>query len=98
MGFWINITESNVNLTVYGNVSTSTSILLYAGWNLVGYPSLTEKTISESLVGTGYDKSVEGFNATAPYRITTLADSYMMTPGEGYWIHVPADTVWVVDW
>ncbi|MCK4266549.1 MAG: FG-GAP repeat protein [Thermoplasmata archaeon] len=98
MGFWINITESNVNLTVYGNVSTSTSISLYAGWNLVGYPSLTEKTISESLVGTGYDKSVEGFNATAPYRITTLADSYMMKPGEGYWVHVPADTVWAVDW
>ena len=97
MGFWINITESWVNLTVMGNELTSTSINLYAGWNLVGYPSLTEKNISDALVGTGYDR-VEGFNTTAPYRISQCADSYMMKPGEGYWVHVPADTVWIVDW
>ncbi len=97
VGFWINITEPNVNLTVWGCVPTSTSINLYAGWNLVGYPSLTAKTVSEALVGTGYD-AVEGFNSTNSYRISPLVDSYMMQPGEGYWIHVPVDTVWVVDW
>ena len=47
--------------------------------------------------GTGYD-AVEGFNASHPYRISPLADTYLMQPGEGYWVHVPADTTWVVDW
>jgi hypothetical protein len=98
IGFWINITESGVILTVNGNVSGSTNILLYAGWNLVGYPTLTKRTIQDALAGTGYDVPVEGFNASAPYRIFPLADTYMMQPGEGYWVHVPADTVWVVDW
>jgi hypothetical protein len=97
-GFWINITESGVILTVPGNVSASTNIYLLSGWNLVGYPSLTAKSITDALAGTGYDLPVETFNATAQYRIAPLADSYMMQPGEGYWVHVPADTMWVVDW
>ena len=46
----------------------------------------------------GYDRPVEGYNVSHPYRISPLSDTYMMKPGEAYWIHVPADTVWVVDW
>jgi hypothetical protein len=69
-----------------------------AGWNLVSYPSLTPMDIATALATTGYDLPVEGFNASAPYRISPLVDTYMMQPGEGYWVHVPADTVWVVDW
>ena len=56
-----------------------------------------QKSISDALAGTGHD-GVEGFNATAPYLLIPLDDSYMMKPGEGYWVHVPADTVWVVNW
>jgi hypothetical protein len=98
IGFWINTTEPGVTLIVSGDLPTSTSIPLYTGWNLVGYPSLVERDIATALVGTGYDLPVEGYNATAPYHISPLADTYMMKPGEGYWVHVPADTVWVVDW
>ncbi len=97
MGFWINITEPNVILTVTGHIPTITTTTLYSGWSLVGYPSLTEKPVSEVLAGTGYD-AVEGFNATAPYRLSPLDDTYMMKPGEAYWVHVPVNTVWVVDW
>ena len=96
-GYWVNITEPGATLTVKGDKFGSTlSIPLKAGWNLVGYPSLVEKSISDALTGTGYDR-VEGFNATAPYRLSQLADSYLMKPGEGYWIHVPADSTWTVD-
>lgn len=98
IGLWVHITSVGDGfLTVQGPQPTITSINLKAGWNLVGYPSLIEKTISDALAGTEYDR-VEGFNATAPYRISQLDDSYMMKPGEGYWIHVPADTVWILDW
>jgi parallel beta-helix repeat protein len=96
--YWINITEPGVTLSVTGDLfGSALSIPLYAGWNLVGYPSLVEKTIAESLIGTGYDAPVEGFNATAPYHISQLADIYMMKPGESYWVHVPADSIWIVD-
>ena len=97
MGYWINITESNVTLTVGGSIPISTSINLYAGWNLVGYPSLTNETVANALWGTGADK-VEKFDAIAPYRISEVEPSYVMKPGEGYWVHVVADTVWVIDW
>ncbi|MCK5038677.1 MAG: hypothetical protein KAS16_06210, partial [Thermoplasmata archaeon] len=98
MGLWIRITDVGDGfLTIEGIEPNSTSIDLKAGWNLVGYPSLVGKPISDALDGTGYSR-VEGFNATAPYCMEELADSYVMTAGEGYWVHVPADAVWVVDW
>lgn len=98
-GYWINITEPGVTLTVKGDIfNSSLSLPLYAGWNLVGYSSLTEKSISDALAGTGYDRPVEGFDGGAPYHISQLPDAYMMKPGESYWVHVPADTIWVVDW
>lgn len=101
MGLWIHVTSAEPveggYLRVNGFEPASTNITLKAGWNLVGYPSITERTIAEALAGTGYD-AVEGYNATAPYRIIALNDADKMKPGEGYWVHVPADTVWVVDW
>jgi hypothetical protein len=97
-GYWIRITNVGVTLTVKGDAfGAPISMPLYAGWNLVGYPSLTEKAISEALAGTGY-VAVEGFNALAPYNIDPLADTHMMKPGEGYWVEVPVDTTWTIDW
>jgi hypothetical protein len=100
-GFWIHIfrNDGDCALTVgEGPMPSLTNLSLYSGWNLVGYPTLVEKSIIDAFAGTGYDKPVEGFNASAPYRISQLSDTYMMKPGEGYWVHVPFDTVWVVDW
>jgi len=98
IGFWINITEpGGTVLTVSGPILDTTIISLYAGWNLVGYPSLTTETVANVLWGTGADR-VEKFDALAPYRISEVGPTYIMKPGEGYWIHVPADSVWIIDW
>jgi len=100
MAIWINITDvGDGYLTVTGTSASSTSIPLYKGWNFVGYPTLNDTVaIAEALSGTGYDK-VEGFDKDAlPYYLKILSDDYVMKPGEGYWIHVPADTTWIVDW
>ena len=97
MGFWINITEPNVNVTVRGNITSSTSISLYAGWNLVGYPSQTTETVANALWGTGADR-VEVCNISEPYLIKEVGPTYIMKPGEGYWVHVPADSVWTINW
>jgi hypothetical protein len=96
MGFWIH-TTGPCTLTIDGLLPAFTAQILRAGWNLVGYPTTTPETIANALVGTGYT-AVEGFNATAPYRLGPLADTYMMQPGEGYWIQVPSDTIWLVNW
>jgi len=96
MGFWINITEPNVNLTVRGNITSFTSIPLYAGWNLVGYPSQTTETVANAFFGTGADR-VEVCNISEPYLIKEVGPTYVMKPGEGYWVHVAADSVWTVN-
>ncbi|MCK4266520.1 MAG: hypothetical protein KAX31_04505, partial [Thermoplasmata archaeon] len=98
MAIWINITEPNVNLTIRGHISTYTEIQLYAGWNLVGYPTLYDtETVANALWGTGADR-VEVYDEMAPYRIKEVGPTYVMKPGEGYWVRVPANSVWVVDW
>jgi hypothetical protein len=98
MGFWINVTEPNVNLTVRGNISTTTTIPLYAGWNLVGYPTLNSTmTVGNALFGTTADR-VEVFNSTDPYRTKEVTSTYIMKPGEGYWVHVIADSIWTINW
>ncbi len=97
MGFWIDITEPDVVLSVVGGEARSVSIPLYAGWNLIGYPTMTEMIVANALWGTGADK-VEVFDPAEPYRIKEVGPTYVMKPGEGYWVHVPADSVWVVDW
>jgi len=96
MSFWIH-TTAPCTLSVDGLLPAFTAQLLRAGWNLVGYPTMTPETVANAFAGTGYT-AVEGFNATAPYNISPLADTYMMQPGEGYWVHVPADTIWLVNW
>jgi len=99
MGFWINITEpGGTILSVFGLPPPLTSIPIYAGWNLVGYPSLNDTTtVAEALFGTGADH-VEVFDPVEPYRIKEVGPTYVMQPGEGYWIHVPMDTIWTIDW
>ena len=96
MGLWINMLNS-ANLTVEGDEPASTNIPLYAGWNLVSYPSLTPDIVANALWGTGADH-VEVFDPAEPYLIREVGPDYVMQPGEGYWVHVPADTVWIIDW
>ncbi len=97
MGLWINVLE-NCTLTVYGQIPDSTAITLKAGWNLVGYPTLNHNTTVEiALSGTNAD-IVEAFDPASPNLIAEVGPAYAMKPGEGYWVHVPADTVWAINW
>jgi hypothetical protein len=96
MGFWLHML-SPATLNVTGLPPTSMFIQMYAGWNLIGYPSLDNtRTIVDVLFETGYDKPVEGYDENAPYLLSPLPDTYIMTPGEGYWVHVPSDVFWEV--
>jgi len=100
-GLWIRITRNDGDgaLTVgQGLTPKCTEIPLYAGWNLVGYPSLRgDVTVATALWGTGADM-VEVFDSSAPYGTRAVGPTYQMKPGEAYWVHAPADAVWIVDW
>jgi hypothetical protein len=101
MGIWVHVTSlGDGYLDISGAVPASTAITLHAGWNLVGYPTLAEGVSAlAALAGTGADMMAV-FDAASPtymHDITNLSD-VTLAPGDGYWIHVPADIVWVIDW
>lgn len=94
MGMWIDVTFGS-NFTVAGVVPAQTSIPLYAGWNLVGFPSFNVTYTVADLKGETGATRVEGFDPSAPpYRLRVLQDSDTLLAGEGYWIYVPSDIVW----
>jgi len=97
MSFWIHITEPNVTLSVQGNFTNTTNIQFFAGWNLIGYPTLTNETVGNAFFGTSVDRVMVG-DTLEPYNIKEVGPAYVMKPGEGYWVHAPFDTIWVVDW
>jgi len=105
MGLWIRATET-VTLTVSGSVPSSTDIPLYTGWNLVGYPSQTTRSIAEALatIDGKYDLvyAYDAWDAEDPWKkYNTAAPPFLndlteMGPGWGYWIRVSEDCVWSV--
>jgi hypothetical protein len=99
MGFWIRITSlGDGNLTFHGDYDVLTAIPLKAGWNLVGYPGQDDRSVTNAFSGVPAFQAANGYSAAATYKITTLPGTYMMTPGEAYWIQVSSDTTWTINW
>jgi hypothetical protein len=96
IGVWVHVT-ANCTLTVEGAIPATTLIPLHAGWNLVGYPSQTPRTVADALWGTSADHA-DAFDPVSPAYISEAGPEYVMAPGNGYWVHVVADCVWTVDW
>jgi len=97
MGLWVYITDpgSDEMLSVNGEEPGVTQILLYAGWNLVGYPSRVQVSASETLPLTVDIMSY--YQTLSPYIIDTadLAGVTLET-GHGYWVHSTSDITWDV--
>lgn len=97
MGFWIDVL-SNCNLTVAGIVPDNTVIRLETGWNMVGFPIFASSVTVGDLRAQLGARKVEGFNASLPpYLLEVLPDSYVLVPGEAYWIYVPHSTTWTIE-
>ncbi len=97
MAFWVDI-KAPCTFSPTGEYAASTSINLYTGWNFVGYPTANKTTtVTQALTGTSYDM-IYGYDAGDPYLLGSLARTDTMLPGAGYWVHVPSDTVWTVNW
>ena len=94
MGIWVNVLAAGY-FTVAGTVPTLTPIQLNAGWNLVGYPSFTNDTITNALTSVTYDR-IEGYDTTGPYHLTALTPTDVMHAGEAFWIYLPTGATWDV--
>jgi hypothetical protein len=108
-GIWIHITNP-LGTTLYVNgtapdVGYINQITLYKGWNLVGYPSLTERAPASS----GLPAEVDGvfwYNATSTQWELWDPGTYhdpdnlnLLTPGQGLWIHYTGTTdVWSLEY
>jgi carboxypeptidase T len=93
-GWWIRV-GAETYYDVTGTIPGTVSIPLKAGWNMVGYPTLTDRTVAETLLGLPYTR-VESFDPLAPYHLKAMGDNEYMTTGMGYWIYVEQDTTWFV--
>jgi hypothetical protein len=94
-GYYIDMIVSDYLVTA-GKVAPQTDINLKSGWNLVGYPSLTEKTVADALTSIdGNYNMVEYFDPIKDKEIR-LKSNDLMIPGLGYWIHATADCVWTI--
>ncbi len=94
MGVWLNV-NGNDDLITTGLVENVT-IELKAGWNLVGYPCLETKTVSDIKIETGAT-SIEGFDPVGAYLTKVMLDTDTMSIDNGYWIKVDSDTTWTIN-
>lgn len=93
-GFWLNASADG-NLTALGLVPAASRIRLCDGWNLVALPGLAGVTARSLMDATGAD-TVMGFDPAGPYHVRPLGDAELLVPGQGHWVHVPADVDWLV--
>ncbi len=83
-------------LVVAGKVPANIQISLKTGWNLVDYPYLINKTVSDALSSiTGKYNAVMYYD-TVKDREAKLGLNDYMKPGLGYWIHATENCVWEI--
>ncbi|UCE73179.1 MAG: right-handed parallel beta-helix repeat-containing protein, partial [Methanomassiliicoccales archaeon] len=99
MGFWINIIEPNG--TIFNGCALPTNnqfISLYEGWNLVGYPSTSNRLRDSALNNLEFGIDIDfiwTFDAsTQKWNEITESDYFKL--GKGYWIHAKYDCEWLV--
>jgi hypothetical protein len=105
MALWVYLNSSDYLITA-GMVPSSTDIVLYPGWNLVGYPSFESRFLGDALTGLNWER-VEYYDPTNItgdfWKVNSTAkpgflnDLDMMVTGRGYWIFVTDKIVWIVN-
>ncbi len=100
LGLWIHIIQPGDTIFLYnGTIPTQNqTITLHPGWNLVGYPSLSNKSRTAALNNLTFDLEVNSiwtYNAsTQKWKEISASDNFDL--GRGYWIHAKTTCVWEV--
>jgi parallel beta-helix repeat protein len=99
-GFWIHIVHPGVTIFNYNitHLNEDQKIHLYPGWNLVGYPSHSNRIRSEGLNNIEFGVDVD---AIQYYNSTTktwhdLCPAEFFEIGRGYWIHSRVEKIWEI--
>jgi hypothetical protein len=105
-GYWVNL-ESDLNYNMNASTVSPNRIYLVPGWNLIGYPTLVNRTIPPALdaINGTYD-FVYLYNASsssfAEYTWNSSKvsrqDLQTMFPYFGYWIYSYDSSTLVIDW
>jgi parallel beta-helix repeat protein len=100
MSFWIHITQPGETIFLYdGTQPTSNqTIQLHPGWNLVGYPSLSNHNRTVGLNNLTFDTYVDCIQwYDASSRTWHFMDQDdLFVPGRGYWMHSKVEAEWEV--
>ncbi len=93
MGFWVHLSSNGGDklLTMGPAImpSSATVITLNPGWNLIGYPSLTNRTALSIMPPEVSSMAV--YTIVSPYVVdTTDLSSVTMSAGNGYWVYATA--------
>jgi hypothetical protein len=100
MGLWIHITQpGGIIFDCPGTQPTgSQKISLTPGWNLVGYPSLSDRNRTEALNNIDFTTDVDSiwaFNDTTQ-NWEEMDESNSFEVGRGYWVHSLVAKIWEV--
>lgn len=85
MGFWINMTHNDI-LELEGYEEDNIEFDLNEGWNLVGYPHLEDKDVSELFENVSVYAYNGSWSSYIPNRIFNSLK--ILKPGYGYWVKV----------
>ncbi|UCG68033.1 MAG: hypothetical protein JSV09_09335 [Thermoplasmata archaeon] len=98
IAIWIHMKEDAMLNVIEKRLPMSTDIQLYQGWNFIGFPSITDRPILESLNSIGeYYTAIQTYNGTDvndPWKhynknkYPQLNDLNWMRTGKGYWLYV----------
>jgi parallel beta-helix repeat protein len=100
MSFWIHITNPGETIFLYNGTQpiSNQTIQLHTGWNMVGYPSLTQHNRTVGLNNLTFDTHVDRIQwydaGTKTWHFMGPDDSFV--PGRGYWVHSKVDAEWEV--
>jgi parallel beta-helix repeat protein len=95
IGFWIHITRPGDTIFLYNGTqpTSNQSIPLHPGWNMVGYPSLTNRNRTAGLNNLAFGVEVDtiwSHNATTQtWEEIGPGDDFEL--GKGYWVHATQD-------
>ena len=103
-GYWIDMNSPDRLDVLYmtGTELTDKSIPLDSGWNLVGYNSLSSRTITDAMnsvsgnwksVWTYEDGGWKRYDLSGP---DFLNEPIEMEPGKGYWIDMKSGATWTL--
>ena len=99
-GFWIYMNPQNGAVLLHnGTIPTSNqTIQLYPGWNMVGYPSLSNHNRNVGLNNLTYGQEVDliqWYDSSNQKWHDMDEDDYFVLGG-GYWVHTITQCIWEV--